>query len=57
MTLYSPEPLQLRERDDGCRFTTEVNDLVRFPRAMIICRLCAHHYTTIPLLGWTVVPR
>jgi hypothetical protein len=47
MTLYSPEPLQLRERDDGGRFTTEVNDLVQFPRAVIICRLCAHHSTTI----------
>jgi hypothetical protein len=57
MTLYSPEPLQLRERDDGGRFTTEVNDPVRFPRAVIICRLCAHRYTTIPMLGWPVTPR
>jgi hypothetical protein len=31
VTLYSPEPLQLRERDDGRRFTAEVNDLVRSP--------------------------
>ena len=47
MTLYSLEPPQFRERDDGGRFTTEVIDLVQFPRAVIICRLCAHHSTTI----------